>query len=110
MSSKHSHVSDFKEDVRSWAVRVRVRPKQIRVQEMGRKWASCSLAGRVTFSRDLLKESHDFQTYVIVHELLHLKVPNHGRLFKSLLSSHLPDWKQLALNCCHVPAVRRSGS
>ncbi|MFQ3684915.1 YgjP-like metallopeptidase domain-containing protein, partial [Roseiflexus sp.] len=26
---------------------------------------------------------------VIVHELLHLKVPNHGRLFRALLKSYL---------------------
>lgn len=31
--------------------------------------------------------------YVIVHELVHLKVPNHGKLFTSLLSAHLPGYK-----------------
>jgi predicted metal-dependent hydrolase len=29
---------------------------------------------------------------VIVHELLHLLVPNHGKLFKSLMNAYLPDW------------------
>ena len=28
-----------------------------------------------------------------VHELLHLRVPNHGRLFKSLMSAYLPEWQ-----------------
>lgn len=28
---------------------------------------------------------------VLVHELLHLKVPNHGRLFKALLKAYLPS-------------------
>ena len=27
-----------------------------------------------------------------VHELLHLKVPNHGKLFKSLLRAYLPNY------------------
>jgi predicted metal-dependent hydrolase len=26
---------------------------------------------------------------VIVHELLHLKVPNHGKVFRALLKAHL---------------------
>jgi predicted metal-dependent hydrolase len=26
--------------------------------------------------------------------LLHLKVKNHGKLFKALLSAHVPGWRQ----------------
>jgi len=63
---------------------------------MTRKWGSCSTAGWVTFARDLLGTSSAFQDYVIVHELLHLKVSNHGRLFKSYLTAYLPDWKRSA--------------
>jgi len=29
-----------------------------------------------------------------VHELLHLKVRNHGRVFKSLLTAHMPSWRR----------------
>jgi len=86
----------FKERVNAWAVKVRVKPKQVRLQAMKRKWASCSLEGRVTFSLDLLEEASSFQDYVIVHELIHLKVPNHGKLFSSLLSAHLPGYKHMA--------------
>ncbi len=38
----------------------------------------------------------DFQEYVIVHELLHLRVPNHGKLFRTLMLLYLPDWEDLA--------------
>jgi hypothetical protein len=86
----------FKERVHAWAVKVRVKPKQVRLQAMKRKWASCSTEGRVTFSLDVLDEASSFQDYVIVHELIHLKVPNHGRLFSSLLSAHLPGHKRMA--------------
>src|SRR4051794_2090704 len=86
----------FVEKVHAWATKLRVKPKQIRVQKMTRKWASCSTLGWVTFSTELLTESRRFQDYVIVHELLHLKVRNHGKLFKSLLSAHLPGWRQTA--------------
>jgi len=86
----------FKERVHGWAVRVRVKPKQVRLQDMKRKWASCSTEGRVTFSLDLLEEASSFQDYVIVHELIHLKVPNHGKLFATLLAAHLPGYSPQA--------------
>jgi hypothetical protein len=35
-----------------------------------------------------------FRELVIVHELLHLLVPNHGKLFKSLMSAYLPGWEK----------------
>jgi len=68
------------------------KPTQIRVQRITKKWTSCSAKGRVTFSADLIQEPEIFQGYVIVHELLHLQAPNHGKLLKSLLSAYLPGW------------------
>ncbi len=35
------------------------------------------------------------QDYVIVHELLHDHVPNHGKLWKSLMQVHLGEHEQL---------------
>lgn len=78
-----------------WAVKLRVHPKLVRVQAMRRKWGSCSSKGTVTLAFDLADEAPVFQDFVIVHELLHLRVPNHGRLFKALMSTHVPGWRRL---------------
>jgi hypothetical protein len=43
-----------------------------------------------------MRRPRAFQDFVIVHELLHLRVPNHGRLFKALLSVHAPGWRKSA--------------
>ena len=75
-----------------WAQRLSVRPRLVRVRHMTRKWGSCSTAGVVTLAADLADQESGFRDFVIVHELLHLRVPNHGKLFKALLSAHLPDW------------------
>lgn len=61
---------------------------------MRKKWASCSSRGTLTFSADLLAESKAFQDYVIVHELIHLQIPNHGRLFKRYMDLYIPDWER----------------
>lgn len=98
MGKEKTHCEIFKSRVDIWAKKIRVIPTQVRIQSMTRKWASCSTCGWVTFSKDLLNEKNDFQDYVIVHELLHIKIPNHGKLFKSLLSTHYPKWKKFHKN------------
>lgn len=86
----------FKVAVHDWAARLKVKPSQVRIQKMRTKWASCSAKKRISFSEDLLEEPRGFQEYVIVHELLHLRVPNHGKLFRSLMSLYLPGWEDVA--------------
>jgi hypothetical protein len=81
----------FKAEVRAWAKRTGVEPKEIHLRPMKKKWASCSSTGRLTFNTDLLGEPASFRAEVIVHELLHMKIPNHGKLFKALLKAHLAD-------------------
>jgi predicted metal-dependent hydrolase len=79
----------FKAEVRSWATRLEVEPSEIHLVGMKRKWASCSSLGRVSFDVTLLHQPEEFRREVIIHELLHLKLPNHGRLFRALLRTHL---------------------
>jgi predicted metal-dependent hydrolase len=83
-------IDEFKATARAWAEKIRVKPTRIQVQRMTKKWASCSPGGVVTFSTDLLGEDRGFGESVIVHELIHLKVPNHGAVFRSLLKAYLP--------------------
>jgi predicted metal-dependent hydrolase len=63
------------------------------VQAMKRKWGSCSTAGTITLALDLADQEPGFQDFIIVHELLHLKMPSHGRHFNALMSVHVPDWR-----------------
>jgi predicted metal-dependent hydrolase len=80
-------------EVETWASRIGVKPEIVYVQPMRKKWASCSSAGRIYFSSDLASEPRHFRDVVIVHELLHLRLQNHGKLFKSLLNSFVPGWE-----------------
>ena len=79
----------LRSEAQAWARRIKVEPKQIHIRPMSRKWGSCSTAGRLTLDAGLLSQPADFRKQVIVHELLHLRVPNHGKLFKALLRAYL---------------------
>jgi hypothetical protein len=82
-------VKDFKREVTEWAEEIGIRPREIHVRAMKRKWASCSSKGRLSFSFTLLSQPPEFRAYAVVHELLHLRYPQHTKVFKLLLSAHL---------------------
>jgi hypothetical protein len=58
---------------------------------------------------ELLSLNRDVADHVIVHELLHFSVLNHGRLWKSLMRAHLGDYEkqeeQLSLGCGRNPGM-----
>lgn len=85
----------FKDQVHQWAERLEVQVVQLTVRPMRKKWASCSTNGRLNFSGELLGLDAELWDYVIVHELLHFSVPNHGKLWKSLMRAHLGDYEAL---------------
>lgn len=102
----------LKRRVSAWGVKLKVSPRIIRVQYMSRKWGSCSTAGIITLATDLSEQDTRFQDFVIVHELLHLRVPNHGRLFKSLMTVYIPGWRALEMqrgNACRKLDSSRDG-
>ena len=82
------------ERVEDWALRLTVQTPRIRIQRMSRKWGSCSTSGTLTLASDLADREAGFQDFVIAHELLHLRVPNHGKLFKALMTAYVPDWRE----------------
>ena len=86
--------TDIKVSVKRWADRIGVDVPAIHLRTMSKKWASISTNGRLTLNTELLNLPETLTEFVIVHELVHLLVPNHGKLFKGYMSAYLPDWEQ----------------
>lgn len=80
--------------VRHWAARLGVSAPRTHIRAMKTKWASISTRGRLTLNADLLRLPRALGEYVVLHELLHLLIPNHGRLFKLFLDAYMPDWRE----------------
>jgi predicted metal-dependent hydrolase len=87
---------EFKARVQEWALKLDAKVAAVYVRPMRRKWASCSTAGNLNFNDELLSLDRELGDYVIVHELLHFSVPNHGKLWKSRMLAHLGDHEHLA--------------
>ena len=98
-TQEQAHWQDAEElrwAARHWAVRIGVKTPQVHLRQMTTKWASISTAGRLTLNTDLLTLPKPLGEFVIVHELVHLLAPNHGRVFKSFMYVYLPDWEERA--------------
>lgn len=86
--------ADLKGAVQQWADCIGVKVQEIHLRQMQQKWASISVKGRLTLNTELLDLPEALTEFVIVHELVHLLVPNHGKLFKGYMSAYLPDWEE----------------
>ena len=79
--------------VKLWAARMELQPKRISFRDMRRKWGSCSSRDNITLSTRLTWVAPHLAEVVVVHELVHLRVFNHGKDFKAMMSLYLPDWQ-----------------
>jgi len=86
---KWKNRDEFKKEVKKFADKIDIKVKSLKFRPMKNKWASCSTKGNLNFNLDLLKMDKSAGKYVIVHELLHFRVPNHGKLWKSLMRAYL---------------------
>jgi len=85
---------EFKKRTGDWAGKIGVQINTISLRRMKNKWASYTeRSGLLIFNAELLDMDEKLIDYVIVHELLHFLVPNHGRLWKSMMTGFIPDWK-----------------
>lgn len=64
-------------------------------KNMKTRWGSCNTkTNKVWLNVQLAKYPVECLEYVILHELAHTKVPNHGPDFKAILNEYMPDWKE----------------
>jgi predicted metal-dependent hydrolase len=80
---------EFKSAVKEWADLIGIQVTEIHLRPMKRKWGSCSSRGRLTFDTAILGVTKKERAEIVLHELLHLKYPNHGKMFQVMLKTYL---------------------
>lgn len=66
-----------------------------RVLAMSKQWGSCSAKGSLMLNPHLIKAPKECIDYVILHELCHIAEHNHSEKFWRLLTSVMPNWKEV---------------
>jgi len=65
---------------------------KLTIRVLHKRWGSCTEQG-ITLNLHLIKAPVYCIDYVIMHELCHLKVPNHSPAFYKLKEKYMVDWK-----------------
>jgi predicted metal-dependent hydrolase len=81
--------------IEKWEKQLGVKTKECKIKKMKTKWGSCNQqAKRIWFNLELEKVDDYGLDYVVMHELAHLKVRNHGKQFIKILDQNMSDWHQ----------------
>jgi len=66
------------------------------VRDMKSRWGSCNTATKhINLSLMLALRSDTELDYVILHELVHTVVPDHGKRFYAMMDRYMPGWKTI---------------
>lgn len=69
-------------------------PASVRITDARQRWGSCNHEGGLNFSWRLIQAPLGIVDYVIVHELVHLRQPDHSPKFWEKVEALMPDYKQ----------------
>jgi len=69
-------------------------PTSVRITDARQRWGSCNHQGGLNFSWRLIQVPQEIVDYVIVHELVHLRQPDHSRKFWAKVEALMPDYER----------------
>ncbi|MBD5642271.1 MAG: M48 family metallopeptidase [Desulfovibrio sp.] len=81
--------------ITAWSERLELSVPSFGIRRMKRRWGTCYPARkRIILNSAIAMYPLACLEAVIVHELLHFRVPDHGPAFVALLDAALPDWRR----------------
>jgi predicted metal-dependent hydrolase len=63
----------------------------VSVRNQRARWGSCATGGRISLNWRLVQTPDAVRDYVLIHELMHLRQPNHSARFWALVARACPD-------------------
>ena len=68
-------------------------PNSISVRDYKSRWGSCSSKGEISYNWRVIIAPHHIVDYVVVHELCHLKHPNHSPAYWKSVKREVSDYE-----------------
>ena len=66
---------------------------RVSIRNQRSRWGSCSRSGAIALNFRLVQMPPRVRDYILLHELMHLRQPNHSRRFWSLVASVCPAFR-----------------
>lgn len=86
----------FEDRSEHFAEEMGVEYDKIEVRNQRTKWGSCSTTGTLGLNWRLMMAPPDVVDYIVIHELAHLREPNHNSSFWSLVAEYDPEYESHA--------------
>ena len=86
-------VSHLNQRVRTLSESTQLFPKRLTFRNQKTRWGSCSSDGSLNLNWKLIAFDPSLIDYVVIHELCHIKHPNHSKRFWTLVESFCPEYK-----------------
>jgi predicted metal-dependent hydrolase len=83
----------LQQKVQYYAKIMNVQPKAVKINSAMKRWGSCSGKNSLNFTFLLAMVGGSELSYVVVHELAHIKQHNHSPAFWNEVKAILPDYK-----------------
>lgn len=81
---------------KKWETATNLHPSSYQIKKMKTRWGTCNTkTKKIWLNLELAHKSEDCIEYVILHELAHLRVSNHGKDFRQIMDYYMPCWKDL---------------
>lgn len=84
----------FRNRVRIFAPKVGVTPTDVEVKDLGFRWGTCTVNGKLTFHWKCMMATPKVIDYLVVHELSHMHHRNHSDAFWNEVDKVMPDYKE----------------
>lgn len=84
----------LKDRVAYYAPKAGVEVGDVKVKEMGYRWASCGKNGQLNFHWKCMMAPPRIIDYIVVHELCHLHQSNHTNAFWNEVDKVMPDYRE----------------
>ena len=94
----------FLKFVEKWLEILDEHMEKVAIKPMKTRWGSCNYVKKyINLNTELIKRTPFEIEYVILHELTHLKYPNHGKGFYNYIERYMPNYKvaEKMLNAKH---------
>lgn len=80
--------------IERWSNKMGLYPRDLSLRNQKTRWGSCSARGHISINWRLIAAPQQIIDYVIIHELAHLKHPNHSLQFWTLVEQFAPEWRK----------------
>ena len=84
----------IKQSVWRLSRRLGLNVNSVMIRNQRTRWGSCSSSGTLSFNLKLATAPQEVIDYVVLHELMHLREPNHSKRFWRLVEQECPDYRR----------------